>query len=98
MSDRIRSQPLALASSTESLRLVGAGHCAEAGTQTTARIFRVQPLQKSLQLEKLTMSWRDGSAVKSTDCSSRGPEFKFQKPHDGSQPSVMRSDTLFCYD
>ena len=29
--------------------------------------------------------------VKSTDCSSRGPEFNSQQPHDGSQPSVMRS-------
>jgi hypothetical protein len=28
-------------------------------------------------------------AVKSTDCSSRGPEFKSQQPHGGSQPSVM---------
>jgi hypothetical protein len=36
--------------------------------------------------------WRDGSAVKSTDCSSKGPEFKSQKPHGGSQPSIMRSD------
>jgi hypothetical protein len=33
--------------------------------------------------------------VKSTDCSSEGPEFKSQKPHGGSKPSVMRSDTLF---
>jgi hypothetical protein len=32
--------------------------------------------------------------VKSTDCSSRGPEFKSQQPHSGSQPSVMRSDAL----
>jgi hypothetical protein len=40
--------------------------------------------------------WRDGSAgVKSTDCSFEGPEFKSQQPHGGSQPSVMRSDTLF---
>jgi hypothetical protein len=39
--------------------------------------------------------WRDGSVVKSTDCSSKGREFKSQQPHDGSQPSVMRSDTLF---
>jgi hypothetical protein len=33
--------------------------------------------------------------VKSTDCSSEGPEFKSQQPHSGSQPSVMRSDALF---
>jgi len=39
--------------------------------------------------------WRDGSAVKSTDCSSRGPEFNSQQPHGGSQPSVMGSDALF---
>jgi hypothetical protein len=39
--------------------------------------------------------WRDGSAVKSTDCSSGGSEFKSQQPHGGSQPSVMRSDALF---
>jgi hypothetical protein len=31
--------------------------------------------------------WRDGSAVKSTDCYSRGPEFNSQQPHGGSQPS-----------
>jgi hypothetical protein len=30
--------------------------------------------------------------VKSTDCSSGGPEFKSQQPHGGSQPSVMRSE------
>jgi hypothetical protein len=36
--------------------------------------------------------WRDGSAVKSTDCSSEGPEFKSQQPHGGSQPPIMRSD------
>ena len=27
--------------------------------------------------------------VKSTDCSSRGPEFNSQQPHGGSQPPVM---------
>jgi hypothetical protein len=39
--------------------------------------------------------WRDGSAVKSTDCSSKGPEFNSQQPHGGSQPSVIESDALF---
>jgi hypothetical protein len=34
--------------------------------------------------------WRDGIAVKSTDCTSRGPEFKSQQPRGGSQPSIMR--------
>jgi len=37
----------------------------------------------------------DGSAVKNTDCSSRGPEFNSQQPHGGSQPSVMGSDVFF---
>jgi hypothetical protein len=44
---------------------------------------------------KDTVGWRDGSVVKSTDCSSEGPEFKSQQPHGGSQTSIMRSDTLF---
>jgi hypothetical protein len=39
--------------------------------------------------------WRHGSAVKSNDCSSGGPEFKFQQQHGGSQPPVMGSDALF---
>jgi hypothetical protein len=44
--------------------------------------------------KKRKRGWRDGSVVKSTDCSSRGPEFNSQQPHGGSQPSVMRSDAL----
>ena len=32
--------------------------------------------------------WRDGSALKSTDCSSRGPEFNSQHPHGSSHLSV----------
>jgi hypothetical protein len=43
------------------------------------------------------LDWRDGSVVKSTYCSSRGPEFISQQPHSGSQPSVMGSDALFWY-
>jgi hypothetical protein len=39
--------------------------------------------------------WRDGSAVKNTDCSSKGPKFKSQQPRGGSQPSMMRSVALF---
>ena len=41
------------------------------------------------------LGWRDGSVVKSTDCSSEGPEFKSQQPHGGSQLSVTGSDALF---
>jgi hypothetical protein len=43
-----------------------------------------------------TQVWRDGSAVKSTDCSSRGPEFNSQKPHGGSQPAVMMHSCSVC--
>jgi hypothetical protein len=32
--------------------------------------------------------WRDGSEVKSTDCSSKGSEFKSQQSHGGSHPFV----------
>ena len=45
--------------------------------------------------KRRSWGWRDGSAVKNTDCSSEGSEFKSQQPHGGSQPSVTRSDTLF---
>jgi hypothetical protein len=45
--------------------------------------------------EELISGWRDDSAVKSTDCSSEGPEFKSQQPHSGSQSSVMRFVALF---
>jgi hypothetical protein len=40
------------------------------------------------------MGWRDGSARRSTDCSSKGPELKSQQPHGGSQSSLIRSDAL----
>jgi hypothetical protein len=39
--------------------------------------------------KNILLGWRDGLVVKSTDCSSRGPEFDSQQPHGGSQPSVM---------
>jgi hypothetical protein len=45
------------------------------------------------ELKGTRRGWRDGSEVKSTDCSSRGPDFNSQQPHGGSQPPVMRSDT-----
>jgi hypothetical protein len=33
--------------------------------------------------------------LKSTDYSSKGPEFKSQQPHGGSQHSITKSDALF---
>jgi hypothetical protein len=38
-------------------------------------------------LKQVARDWRDGSADKSTNCSSKGPEFKSHQPHGGSQPS-----------
>jgi hypothetical protein len=46
-------------------------------------------------IKKNSSGWQDGSAGKSTDCSSESPKFKSQQPHGGSQPPVMRSDALF---
>jgi hypothetical protein len=43
-------------------------------------------------LKELLGGWRDGSVVKST---TRCPEFNFQQPHGGLQPSVTGSDALF---
>ena len=42
-----------------------------------------------------TGSGKTHLALKLTDCSSEGLEFKSQQPHGGSQPSVMGSDALF---
>jgi hypothetical protein len=41
------------------------------------------------ELKNPNTGWRDGSLIKSTDCSSRGPEFNSQQSH------VMGSDALF---
>jgi hypothetical protein len=54
-----------------------------------------QPLKARLTTKNIKIpfaGWRDGSAVKSTDYSSRGPQFNSQQPHSGSQPSIMGSD------
>ena len=44
---------------------------------------------------KQAEGWRDGTAVKSTDCSYKDPEFNSQQLHGGSQPSVVESNALF---
>jgi hypothetical protein len=61
----------------------------------TARATQRNPVSKNKIRKKEKRGWRDGSEVKSTHCSSRGPEFKSQQPRGGSQPPVMRSDALF---
>jgi hypothetical protein len=53
------------------------------------------PRKYSLKKKKKKKGWRDGSAVKSTDCSSRGPEFNSQQPHGDMQPSALGFDALF---
>jgi hypothetical protein len=56
--------------------------------------------QNQIQLKIRKSGWRDGSewrVVKSTDCSSKGREFKSQQSHGGSQPSVMTADTALFW-
>ena len=48
-----------------------------------------------IHVKKPNEGWWDGSVGKNTDCSSEGPEFKSQQLHGGSQPPVLRSDSLF---
>jgi hypothetical protein len=50
------------------------------------------------EVRRRLQGWRDGSVVKSTGCSSRGPESNFQQPHGGSQPSIGGSDALFWHE
>jgi hypothetical protein len=50
---------------------------------------------RNLEAKTEERGWRDGSAVKSTACSSKSPEVKSQQLHGVSQPSVMRSDAFF---
>jgi hypothetical protein len=58
--------------------------------------FNWRTYRKWHKMHKLVfLGWRDGSAGKSTDCSSEGSEFKSQQLHGGSQPSVIGSDALF---
>jgi hypothetical protein len=40
--------------------------------------------------KKKLEGWRNGSVVKSTDCSSKGPELKSQQSHGGSQLSITK--------
>ena len=51
-------------------------------------------IMRGVRLKSVKRVWRDGSEVKSTSCSSRGPEFNSQQPYGGLQPSIMRPGTL----
>jgi hypothetical protein len=46
----------------------------------------------NIEKKQKNLGWIDGLAVKSTNCSSGGPEFNSQN---GSQPSLMEFDALF---
>jgi hypothetical protein len=59
-----------------------------------SQVFKAD-ISKSCWFKNELRGWWDGSAGKSTDCSSEGPKFKSQQPHGGSQPSVVTYDTLF---
>jgi hypothetical protein len=64
--------------------------------QHSARDRSSSKVQSRLHVKSIEVGgWRDGSAVKSTDCSSEGPEFKSQQPHGVSQASIMKFDALF---
>ena len=61
----------------------------------TSLFLGIQVFIRSLRLLTITIQGLgDGSAVKSTACSSKGPEFNSHQPLHGSQPFVMRSDAL----
>jgi len=71
--------------------------CKRSGTNmaVNAQNFRLVANTKCLWTNTKrieTKDWRDGWAVKSTDCSSWSPEFNSQQPHGDSQPS----NALFC--
>jgi hypothetical protein len=55
----------------------------------------VKPCLKKKKKKKKKEGLERWLAVKSTDCSSRGPVFNSQQPHGSSQPSVMGFDALF---
>ena len=67
-------------------------------TYTDSKELPGDPMFASLfnYSKNIKWGWRDGSEVKSTGCSSRGPDFNSQQPR-GSQPSVMRSGALFWH-
>ena len=61
----------------------------ESNRNTTLGKQRACALCEGVESYKIgTQGWRDGSVVKSTGCSSRGPQFNSQHPHGSSQLSV----------
>jgi hypothetical protein len=70
------------------LRMIGIGESEDSHLTGPVNLF-------SKTIEENFPGWLDGSAGKSTNCSSEGPEFKSQQAHSGSQPPIIRSDALF---
>ena len=59
-------------------------------------VWPSEMLKRCTEVSDFTIGgWRDGSAVKSTDCSSRGHEFNSQQPQGGLQLSVVGSDVWY---
>ena len=54
----------------------------------TAQSKAQGPLWRRRYKDCKSRGWRDGSVVKSVDCSSEGPEFKSQQPHGRVQISA----------
>lgn len=52
-------------------------------------------------MKNSSQGWENGLVVKGTCYSSKGPEFGFQKPHDGSKgiqhPLLVSADTHMAY-
>jgi hypothetical protein len=67
---------------------------------TLRNVYLSQKSGKKIKEEKKDKERERGAGemaqwLKSADCSSKGPKFKSQQPHGGSQPSVTKSDALF---
>jgi hypothetical protein len=54
-----------------------------------------QDYNETLSRKQTNRAGEMAQQVRAPDCSSKGPEFKSQQPHGGSQPSTTRSDALF---
>ena len=66
------------------------------GMLTERECLRPAPLLWKFSRVKIhSEGLRDGSEVKSTGYTSKGPEFNSQQPRGGSQPSVMKYGALF---
>ena len=56
-------------------------------TQCTPTDRQTRKISICIKLNKIE-GWRDGSTIRTTSCSSRGPEFNFQHLHGSSQLSI----------